>query len=272
MRIPNTGNPRRQRALRFNNPMNVATMLDRHKALVVASAAAVPLLVCGVLALFRDGVTAAAAVLVLVLAVVAAASTGIRLAGIAAAVSSGLWFDFFLTEPYGRLTIDDRSDVEAAVLLVIIGAAVTEIALWGHRQQERAARRSGYLDGVLGTAEIVTLRDEAPEALVAHVGRQIRQVLGVDGVRFVSGPVHDPRIPILDHQGLVSRQGHPLNVDRDGLPFDDETALLVTQGAVPVGHFLLTAAADIARPSLEQRRVAVLLADQLSSVHLDPRR
>ena len=41
-------------------------------------------------------------------------------------------------------------DVEAAALLVIIGAAVTEVALWGHRQQSRANRRAGYLDGVLG--------------------------------------------------------------------------------------------------------------------------
>lgn len=33
-----------------------------------------------------------------------------------------------------------------------------------------------------------------------------------------------------------------------------------------LGHFVLTSASDVARPSLEQRRVAVLMADQVASV------
>ena len=94
----------------------------------------------------------------------AAASTGMRIAGVVAAVSSGVWFDVFLTQPYGSLAIRDRNDIEATVLLVIIGAAVTEIALWGYRQQAQASRRAGYLDGVLGTAEIVALRHKPPRS------------------------------------------------------------------------------------------------------------
>ena len=115
------------------------------------------------------------------LVVVASASTGVRVAGIVAAVSAGVWFDFFLTKPYRPLAITDRNDVEAAVLLVLIGTAVTEVALWGHRQQARANRRAGYLDGVLGTAEIVTLARGSPENLTDHVADQIRQVLAVSG-------------------------------------------------------------------------------------------
>ena len=87
-----------------------------------------PLLTCAILATFRDSVTAATAVLVLVLWVVAAAATGDRAAGILAAVSGGVWFDFFLTEPYLRLTIHGSDDVEATLLLVLISLAVTEIA------------------------------------------------------------------------------------------------------------------------------------------------
>ena len=75
------------------------------------------------------------------------------------------------------------------MLLVVIGAAVTEVALWGHRQQARANRRAGYLDGVLGTAEIVTLSTESPDALTAHVADQIKQVLGVSaGAGSCSAP------------------------------------------------------------------------------------
>ena len=53
-----------------------------------------------------------------------------------------------------RFAIHDPDDLEVVVLLVIVGAAVGEIALWGLRQGERAARRRGYLDGVLETADL----------------------------------------------------------------------------------------------------------------------
>ena len=118
-----------------------------------------PLATCAILSTLRDTITAATAVLILVLWVVAAAASGDRIAGLLAAVSGGVWFDFFLTEPYQQFTIADPDDIEATVLLVLIGACVTEIALWGHRQQGRAARRSGYLEGVLGTARIVSEGD-----------------------------------------------------------------------------------------------------------------
>jgi K+-sensing histidine kinase KdpD len=61
------------------------------------------------------------------------------LAGLLAAVSSAVWFDFFLTVPYGRFTIDDRADIETTVLLILVGVAVTEICLWGRRQQAKPA-------------------------------------------------------------------------------------------------------------------------------------
>lgn len=246
--------------------MDVSGTIERHKSWVVAAAGTGPLVACAVLSVFRESVSAATAVLVLVLLVVGAASTGVRLAGIVAALSGGVWFDFFLTEPYLRLTIDDPNDVEATVLLVVIGAAVTEVALWGYRHQAQAVRRAGYLDGVLGTAEIITLRSEAPAALVEHVADQIGQTLGVTRSRFVSGPVRDARIAVLDHKGQVTRGSHSVNVDRDGLPTDDEIALVVTRADVVLGHFLLTSASHIARPTLEQRKVAVLLADQVGPV------
>jgi hypothetical protein len=244
----------------------LSRIIESHKPLVVAAAALVPLIICAVLSAFRDSVTSATAVLVLVLPVIAAASTGVRVAGIVAAVSGGLWFDFFLTEPFGRFSINDPNDVEAAVLLIVIGAAVTEVALWGYRQQARANRRAGYLEGVLGTAEIVTLRTEDPESFTAHVADQIKQILAVGRCRFEVGPVRDPRVPILDHQGRVTRLGKNIDVDLHGLPTDDDIALQVTRAGVDVGHFLLTSAASIARPTLEQRRVAILLADQVGQV------
>ena len=141
-----------------------------------------------VLFAFRESITNATAVLVLVLFVVAMAASGDRLAGVLAALSSGVWFDFFLTEPYQQFVIDDPNDVEAAVLLVLVGAAVTELALWGRRQQDRAGRRAGYLDGVLQTAEIAAGHEVPQDESISRVGQQIQTVLELDRCRYVPDP------------------------------------------------------------------------------------
>ncbi|MBY9076839.1 DUF4118 domain-containing protein [Nocardioides sp. WL0053] len=102
-----------------------------------------PLLVCAAMSLRREAFTNSTAVLVLATVIVAVASACDRYAGVLAAVSSGAWFDFFLTEPYLRFTIDDPDDIGDMVLLVVIGLAVTEIALWDEREQARASGRTG---------------------------------------------------------------------------------------------------------------------------------
>lgn len=227
-----------------------------------------PLLTCAVLAAFRDSVTTATDVLVLVLWVVAAAATGDRVAGVLAAVSGGVWFDFFLTEPYLRLTIHGSDDVEATLLLVAISLAVTEIALWGHRQQRQASRRSGYLDGVIGAARAVAEGDTPAPVVIDVVARQIAEVLGADECRYVSGPVEDPRVALLDHDGVLMRNRHPVDVDRVGLPVDEYVAVPVEVGSRMIGHFLVTATSRLTYPTREQRRIAVLLADQVvAAVH-----
>jgi K+-sensing histidine kinase KdpD len=236
------------------------------RSLVRGAAALLPLVTCAVLASFRDDVTSATSALILVLWVVAAAASGDRVAGVVAALSGGIWFDFFLTEPYQRFTISDPDDVEVTVLLVVIGVVVNEIALWGRRQQSRAAGRSGYLDGVLSAARMVSEGDTPPSVLINVVARQITDVLGAETCRFEPGPVHDPRFALLDHDGEVTRGGHMVNVDRDGLPFDEEVAIVVRRGPDILGDFVVTSASHLTYPSKEQRRVAVLLADQVASV------
>ena len=232
---------------------------------VRAGAVVLPLLTCAVLSTVRDDVTAATAVLVLVLWVVAAAATGDRVAGLLAAVSSGAWFDFFLTAPYQQFAIKGSDDLEATVLLVVIGLGVTEIALWGHRQQARAAGRSGYLDGVLRAARLVAEGDTPASALTDLVARQITEVLGADECRFVDGPVTDSRVAVLDHDGDVVRGSHTIDVDRVGMPSNDYVAIPVRRGSRVVGHFLVTASSQVTYPTAEQRRVAVLLADQVAA-------
>ncbi len=231
-----------------------------------AAAIVMPFLAGVVLYAVRDHVTAATGVLILVLIVVGAAATGDRVAGLLAAVSAGAWFDFFLTTPRLTFTIDSADDIETAVLLVLISVAVTEVALWGRRQQARASRRSGYLDGLLNAARAVAEGDAPESAVTDLVAGQITEVLDADEAHFVKGPVHDSRVAVLDHDGELARNGHLVDVDRLGLPTDEYTAVPVRQGPREVGHFLLIAASHVAYPTREQRRVAVLLADQVAAV------
>jgi K+-sensing histidine kinase KdpD len=234
------------------------------RALVLTLSVVAPVVVCAVSASLRDVVSSTTAALVVVLCVVVAGSSGQRVAALVAAVAGGLSFDFFLTQPYHQLAISDPDDVEVTVMLVVIGVIVTETTLWGFRQQARAARRSGYLDGALRAAENAARRDMPTPTLVRFISAQIAEVLGVSSCRFVMGPVHDARLARLDHEGQVTRNGRVLDIEREGLPVDEETALEVQRGPETLGHFVITSASALAYPTEEQRRVAVLLADQVS--------
>lgn len=237
-----------------------------NRRVLIPVAVVVPLLLCALLSIWRDTLPSAISVLLLVSLVVAAAATGDRWAGISAALAGAVGFDFFLTQPYLGFTITKPDEIAVTILLLLIGTAVTEVALWGRREQARSSRRAGYLDGVLGTAELVLVRHESVETLVERVSGQITEVLGVARCRFVAGGDYDSEMALLEHDGTVTKLGHPVNVDRDGLPTDDETALLVRRDGDVMGYFVMVSAGHVAYPTLEQRRVAVLLADQVATL------
>jgi K+-sensing histidine kinase KdpD len=247
--------------------VQVESVLQARRSLVVGAAAVVPLVACAVLSLFRESIANTNAVLCLVLVVVAAAATGIRAAGPVAAVSAAAWFDFFLTEPYQHFTIADRADIKTAVLLVLVGVAVSEIALWGRRQQARASREQGYLHGVIGTVATVGAGRTSVESLVERVCAQIVDVLQIDRCRFDPGTDSggEPVLAHLDEDATLTYDGHRYDVDRLGLPTDTAIALPVHSGGVVHGRLLLTAATRVVRPSREQLRVAGALADQVGA-------
>lgn len=234
----------------------------RHRGLILGAAVLAPLVASALMSTLRDSLENTNAALVLVLLVVAAASTGIRLAGVLAALSSAVWFDFFLTAPYLAFAIIDRTDIETTVLLVLVGLAVSEIAYWGRTQQAEASRHEGFLAGVIEAAGVVAAGDSPTATLVDHVERQIAEILNLDDCVFrstVSG-----EMPVLQPDGTVVRNGKALDIDRSGLPTDTQIQLLAQSAGTIRGEFLLTAATRVARPSLEARRVAVTLADQVA--------
>lgn len=226
------------------------------------ASAVVPLLLCLLLTSLRGSLENTNAALLLVLVVVAAASFGSRAAGLVAALSSAAGFDFFLTAPYESFEIHGRENAETAVLLVLIGVAVTEIALWGRRQQARAGEQRGYLDGLLQTTGTLAGTASA-QTVVEAVEQQLEDVLDLDSAVFVHQWVSDT--PELRRDGSVVRGERVLDVDRNGLPTDTEIVLPVGAGRHAVGAFRLIAATRVARPSRQQRQVAVLLADEVAT-------
>jgi hypothetical protein len=159
-----------------------------------------------------------------------------------------------------RLSIGAVSRVETAVLLLIVSIAVTEIALWGRRQQDRASRRHGYLDGVVSAARMAAEGDSSAPAVVNFVSDQIIAVLDVDRCEFRTGrPGSHPR---LKRDGTVTHDGHVIDVDRIGLPTQDVIEIVVESRGHVSGQFELVSAGRVVWPTLEQRLVAVTLAEQ----------
>jgi len=231
--------------------------------LALLAALAGPLALAAVLVPFRASFPNTDAALAMLLVVVAVAANGHRLAGILAAASTAVWFDFFLTQPYERFTITRRTDIETTVLLLVIGVAVTEIAVWGRRQYVTASRRAGYLDGISGAAQAVALGGSAP-ALTEQVTSQLTQLLSLRSCGFQHGIAGVGRPARLQHDGSVTIGERAWDVDALGFPRDGDTELLVESGGIFQGRFLMTPAPG-ARPTLEQRLLAVAFADQVGA-------
>jgi K+-sensing histidine kinase KdpD len=222
-----------------------------------------PFVVTVALVPFRDSVANTNAALVLVLVIVAAAAGGTQFAGVVAAVSASVWFDLFLTRPYGRLTIDDRTDLETAALLLAVGVGVTELAVWGRRQHALAQRDAGYLAGIREAAEAVASGNSSGN-LIAEVSGQLIRVLGLRASQFEYGVAGLGRPARLRDDGQVEWQGKDWDVERNGLPVDVGIELLVESAGRLQGRFLLNAAPG-SHPSLAQRLVAVTLATQVGA-------
>lgn len=240
-------------------------LAPRARRLAVGVAAAiVPCAVCAAIVPLRERIENTNAALLLVLIVVAAAATGPRWAAIVAALSSTLWFDFFLTRPYQQFTITSQADIETAVLLTLVGLAVTEVALWGRRQQARASQQAGYLNGVVQTAGLVAAGSSRIETLIVHVADQLVDILGIDDCQFDTD-IRDGAPAAIVRDGTVVRRGHDLDVERHGLPTDCEIELRTQHDGITRGRYVLVASTRVARPSTAQRQVAVALADQVGA-------
>ena len=99
---------------------------------------------------------------------------------------------------------------------------------------------------------------DSQTAALEAISETVRSVLDADSSRLIMSE----RMPatVLHSDGTVTRSGGLMDVDKDGLPTDDVLAIPVPGPAARSGYFAVTAATHIARPRVEQRQVAALLA------------
>jgi len=242
--------------------MQLSGWLTRDRLAVLAALAA-PLAVCAAMTLVRDTFANTDAALVLVLVVVAVAANGNRVAGVLAAVSAAVWFDFFLTRPYGHFTITRRSDIETTVLILAVGILVTELAVWGRRKAALASGQAGYLSGIRAATEAASRGGSA--MIVGDVADQLTQLLGLHSCHFEYGVAGVGNPARLRQDGEVEWHREPWNVEERGLPHDVDIELIVESGGRLMGRYLMRAAAN-SHPTQTQRFVAVTLAAQVGGV------
>src|SRR5580704_12173117 len=180
-----TSTPAQSSRLSQSTTPRTVGWLGRDQLAIVAGLA-LPLALAAILVPFRTNFANTDVALAMILLVVAVAAVGNRLAGYVAAVSAAAWFDFFLTRPYEQFTINRATDIETTVLLLVIGIAVTEIAVWGRRQHATASKRAGYLDGISGAAEAAAAGD-SPATLADQVSGRLAELLSLRSCSFQYG-------------------------------------------------------------------------------------
>ncbi|MCT9933788.1 DUF4118 domain-containing protein [Planotetraspora sp. A-T 1434] len=230
-------------------------VLDR-MALVAALVA--PLALAAVLLPLRGTFSNVDVALVLVVVVVAVAVTGRRLAGVLAALSAAVSFDFFFTQPYQRFTIVKAEDLTTTLLLLVVGLAVSQLAARARRLKVIAVTDADHLSRIHDTAEL-TQTARSPSRVVDHVKKQLIDLLGLRGCRFEYGTLlgHPPR---LEQDGTVTVGRRHWDADTRGLP-GEEVELRIFGNGHFYGRFMLQPTPGTV-PSQQARLVAVILADQ----------
>jgi K+-sensing histidine kinase KdpD len=231
------------------------------KKVAVLAGLGLPPAVSAALVPFRSGFPNTDAALVLVVVIVAVAALGHRPAGVVAAVSTAVWFDFFLTEPYERFTITRHSDIETTVLLLVVGVAVTEIAARSAKHRATAIEEANFVARIHGAAAAVATGESAP-SVVTLVAAQLTDLLSLRHCRFDPAASDQPGARIWQN-GDVFLGAVPWGVEQMGLP-GREVELPVVYGGRFYGRFVLvpTPGKPISR---ERRVVASALADQVGA-------
>lgn len=239
-----------------------ALVESRRTVIARAGAVVLPVGLAAVLVPFRNTFASPAAALLLVAVIVGVAAVGDRPAGYVATVVATLSFDFFLTQPYERLEITHRADLETAVCLFLVGVVVTEIVMRSKRFHRAAQEESEFVGLIHGVSELVTSGASQAE-VVTIVCDELVALLHLKACSYETGNAARPRMRI-EHNGDVLLGGRIWGAHELGLP-GAEVELPVQDRGLVIGRFVLVPTP--AFPVSHQRRVvAVALSDQVGAV------
>jgi hypothetical protein len=171
------------------------------------------------------------ALLLVVVVVAAVAANGRREPGLPAALGSAVWYDSFWTRPYER------------------------------RSRRTVRADTAYLSSIHAAAIQSSAGLTVPE-LIEQVAGQLTDLLALRTARFEQGNYlgHPPR---LDEHGELIWDSKPWRLEEHGMP-DQEFELRARSNGRTWGRFMLAPTPGTA-PSIEGRRVAVVLADQVGA-------
>jgi hypothetical protein len=253
-------------------PRAPSASAELRSSLTIGVAVGVPAAVGvgALLAVFRSVFNPTNGALILMVVVVAVAALGGRAAGIVTALAAVASFDFFLTKPYLSLTIDSRDDVETAIIMFIAAVLVGTIASWGRTAHRRAGTARSEVKRIHRVAE-AAVSGRPPADVIAVAQEELRQLLSLHEARFEALPTHDLRVlPRIGRNGSIEgvqeRRFGRLPDGAGGFELPEQgVELPVFARGQHIGRFMLTPTHGVA-VSLEQRLVAVAIADQVAAV------
>jgi hypothetical protein len=222
------------------------------------------------LALFRSVFDTANAALVLMIVVVGVAAIGGRAAGVVTSLAAVASLDFFHTQPYLSLAIDSRDDIETAVLFLVAALMVGTIASWGRSGHRRLGTARSEVKRIHRVAE-AAVNGTQPADVIAIAQDELCQLLTLHEARFEALPTQDLRVlPRISRNGAIEgvrdRRFGRLPDGAGGFELPEEgVELPVLARGQHIGRFLLSPTHGVA-VSLEQRLVAVAIADQVAAV------
>ncbi|MGW3124015.1 DUF4118 domain-containing protein [Streptomyces sp. NPDC001107] len=130
--------------------------------LALTAALIAPFLLAFALVPFRTDLSHTNAALILVVVVVAVVALGSRTAGVLGALSAAAWFarggaaigHSFLTRPYETFDISASADIETAVLLLVVGVIVSQLAARARRLEVITVTDADHLSRIHRTADL----------------------------------------------------------------------------------------------------------------------
>jgi Domain of unknown function (DUF4118) len=197
--------------------------------------------------------------LVLTVAVVGVASVAGRLSGALAAVTAAAAFNLVHTEPYRTLRMSHGTDVVTALVLLVVGLVVGELAVRARRARWDEAELRRDVERLNEVARMVAA-GQAPLLVVVEVNRALSMLLGATESRFDIGSWWLPDAPAgrPDVDGAVILADGEWDSNERGLPNVDLELAVKCRGRV-VGRYVLAPVPG--KPiRVEHRKTAVALA------------